>query len=421
MKKRPKGAFDWSRFAHRTEHMQRSAIREILKLTESGDVISFAGGLPAKEIFPVAQILEICQAVFEQGPEPLQYSTTEGYAPLREYLAEAHRRHGDGDHITSEHVQILSGSQQGLDLLGKIYIDPGDAVVVEEPTYVGAMQAFSQYEADYLTVPTDAEGMVLDDLEALLAERRPKLIYTVPNFHNPLGVSMSLPRRKRLVELSLRYQVPIIEDDPYHELRYVGEDLPTLYGLSGGKGVLYLGTFSKTVAPGFRVGWMLGPSEVREMIVATKQAADLHTSSASQRFIYEYCRAGWLDRHLETIREVYEARRMTMLLALEEHFPAEATWTVPDGGLFIWVTLPEGVSVQPILEEALARERVAFIPGTAFFVHGGGHNMMRLNFSYSRVEVIADGIARLGRVVRDWVGQGSERSRLAASQEAAGA
>lgn len=419
--KKPTAAFNWARFAHRTEHMQRSAIREILKLTEKGDVISFAGGLPAKEIFPVAQILEICQTVFAQGPEALQYSTTEGYGPLREFLAETHRRRGDGDHITSEHVQILSGSQQGLDLLGKIYIDPGDPVVVEEPTYVGAMQAFSQYEATYLTVTTDAEGMVLDGLEALLAKHHPKLIYTVPTFHNPLGVSMSLRRRRRLVELSQRYHVPIIEDDPYRELRYVGEELPTLYQLSGGRGVIYLGTFSKTVAPGFRVGWMLGPSEVREKIVATKQAADLHTSSASQRFIYEYCRAGWLDRHLETIRDVYEARRMTMLLALKEHFPAEARWTVPDGGLFIWVTLPEGVSVQPILEDALARERVAFIPGTAFFVRGGGQNTLRLNFSHSRVEVIADGIARLGRVVHDWVGPGTGRGQRAASPETAGA
>lgn len=397
------------RFARRTELMSRSAIREILKLTQKADVISFAGGLPAKEIFPVSHIVAACEEVFSHGPEPLQYSTTEGYRPLIEYLAEFHTRRGIP--TSADDIQILSGSQQGLDLLGKIYLDPGDPVIVEDPTYLGALQAFSQYEASYITVPTDEQGMVLDDLEDLVAERRPKLIYAVPNFHNPLGVTMSLERRQRLVELARRYSVLVIEDDPYHELRYVGVDLPSLHTLAGGVGVVYLGTFSKTIAPGFRVGWLIGPEELREKIVSAKQASDLHTGSASQRFIFEYCRAGWFESHLPVIRATYGQRLATMLDSLSRDFPREVRWTVPEGGLFIWVTLPEGFSAEAVLREAMDTEKVAFIPGTAFYATDIGHNTLRLNFSYSAPEVIQDGINRLGCVVRRCLARGPSASR----------
>lgn len=396
------------RFALRTQRMTSSAIRELLKLTSSPDIISFAGGLPAPEVFPVREIGEAVDRVLaEHGPESLQYSTTEGYLPLRELLVRHMSRYGI--EVTPANVLITTGSQQALDLVGKLFINSGDRVLLEEPTYLGALQAFTSYQAQYLAVPVDDQGVRLDELEQAL-RAGPKFLYILPNFQNPAGVTLSLERRLRLVELASHYGAPIVEDDPYGQLRYEGEHLPPLVEcdarLHGGNGgglafrgdVIYLGTLSKTLAPGLRLGWVVAPEEVMTRLVQMKQGADLHTPTFTQMVAYEVARGGFLDRHVRRIRQVYGERRQAMLDALDRHFPPGATWTRPEGGLFLWLTLPAGMDANEVLRDAIARQ-VAFVPGRAFYPCGGGERTMRLNFSYCRPEVIEEGIRRLGEVV----------------------
>lgn len=397
------------RFAGRTRGMTSSAIRELLKLTEQPEIISFAGGLPAPEVFPVAEVKAAAQrALEEHGASALQYGTTEGYLPLREMLVRHMARYGI--RVTPANVLVTSGAQQALDLIGKILLDPGDRVITEQPTFLGALQAFTSYEARYLPVPIDDDGMQVDRLEEAL-EAGAKFIYVLPNFQNPGGVTLSLERRVRLVELASRYGVPIVEDDPYGQLRYEGRHLPPLvkldaehHGCAHGErsfrgGVLYLGTFSKTLAPGFRLGWIVAPEEVITRLVQAKQGADLHTSSFCQHVAYEAARGGFLDRHVLTIRKVYGERRDAMLRALDAHFPRTARWTRPQGGLFLWVTLPAGVDSEELLEDAL-EEKVAFVPGRSFFPNGDGAATFRLNYSYCTPPRIEEGIRRLGRVLR---------------------
>jgi 2-aminoadipate transaminase len=400
----------WSaRFAQRTHGLTSSAIRELLKLTERTEIISFAGGLPAPEVFPVVQVAEAAGRVLaEHGPAALQYSTTEGYLPLRELLV----RHGGryGIEVTPDNLLITSGSQQALDLIGKLLINPGDRVLTEEPTFVGAIQAFSAYQPEFATVPIDADGLCVDKLEQVLRSG-PKFLYVLPNFQNPAGVTLSLERRTRLVELAAHYGAPIVEDDPYGQLRYEGEHLPplvhvdaSLHGCAKGErafrgAVLYLGTLSKTLAPGLRLGWIVGPEEVIRKLVQLKQGTDLHTSTFTQMLAHEVARGGFLDRHVRVIRDVYRARRDAMLRAMEAHFPAGVRWTRPEGGLFLWVTLPEGLDSTALLQHALA-QKVAFVPGTSFYPSGGGDRTLRLNFSYCAPERIEEGIARLGAVLR---------------------
>jgi 2-aminoadipate transaminase len=400
----------WSaRFAQRTHGLTSSAIRELLKLTERTEVISFAGGLPAPEVFPVAQIAEAAGRVLaEHGPAALQYSTTEGYLPLRELLVRHMGRYGIK--VTPDNLLITSGAQQALDLIGKLLINPGDRVLTEEPTFVGAIQAFSAYQPEFATVPIDADGLCVDQMEQVLRSG-PKFLYVLPNFQNPAGVTLSLERRTRLVELAAHYGVPIVEDDPYGQLRYEGEHLPplvkvdaSLHGCAKGErafrgAVLYLGTLSKTLAPGLRLGWIVGPEEVIRKLVQLKQGADLHTSTFGQMVAYEVARGGFLDRHVRVIRDVYRTRRDAMLRAMETHFPAGVGWTRPEGGLFLWVTLPEDCDSASLLQHAL-EEKVAFVPGTSFYPCGGGNATMRLNFSYCTPERIEEGIARLGGVLR---------------------
>lgn len=396
------------RFAARTERMTSSVIRELLKLTEKPEIISFAGGLPAPEVFPLSEIKAAADRVLlEHGAAALQYSTTEGYSPLRELLVRHMGRYGI--RVTPANVLITCGAQQGLDLIGKLLINPGDPVVTEEPTYMGALQAFSAYEAHYLPVPIDDEGMRVEMLEEAL-RAAPKFIYVLPNFQNPGGVTLSLARRRRLVELAIQYGTPIVEDDPYGQLRYGGEHLPPLVQIDAEYhgcgnfqrafrgGVLYLGTLSKTLAPGLRLGWIVAPEEVIGRLVQMKQGADLHTSTFTQMVAYETARGGFLDRHVLTIRSVYGQRRDAMLQALGRHFPKGVRWTRPDGGLFLWVSLPPEVDSELLLQEAL-REKVAFVPGRPFFPQGGGANTLRLNFSYCTPERIEEGIARLGGVL----------------------
>lgn len=389
---------DTYRFARRMAHMNVSAVREILKITEQSDVISFAGGMPAPELFPVAEIARAHADVFaEEGPAALQYSVTEGWTPLRQWIAA--RMGTRGIEADVERVLITTGSQQGIDLVAKIFLEPGDSVVVENPCYLAALQAFSAYEASFIPVDSDDDGMRVDQLEHVLKTSTPQLIYIVADFHNPKGTSLSRERRRTLVEMSRRYEVPILEDDPYGELRYEGERPPSLASLDDDGFVIYLSTFSKTLSPGMRIGWAVASPPIMQALIIAKQAADLHTSTVEQRAAARLLRDYDYDGHIAELRGVYGERSRVMLDSLARHFPAEARWTHPLGGLFIWVELPQGVTGEEFLEDAI-RERVAFVPGAPFFAADPRHNFIRLNFSNSRPELIEEGIKRIGTVLK---------------------
>jgi len=400
-----------SRYAQRTRTIKSSAIRELLKLTQRPEIISFAGGLPASELFPTDRFrMACCKVLEEQSRHALQYGATEGYEPLREMVARHIARYGIK--ARTENVLITSGSQQALDLIGKLLINPGDRVLVEAPTYLGALQAFSVYGADYVSVPSDENGLCSELLEGPLRSG-PEFMYVLPNFQNPGGTTLSEGRRHQVVLLADKYGVPIVEDDPYGQLRYEGEHLPPLVvidrenlrrdnGYSIGN-VIYLSTFSKTLAPGLRLGWIVAPPEVISKLVQLKQGADLHTSTFVQMVAYEVARDNFLDEHVKLIRRVYRERRDVMLQSLQEFFPPEVSWTHPLGGLFLWVTLPAGLSAQKLFEAAL-RENVAFVPGDSFYAPNGSHDdalrHMRLNFSAAPPEQIREGIRRLSVAVK---------------------
>jgi 2-aminoadipate transaminase len=399
----------WSdRLAQRAVTSQASVIRELLKLTQKPDIISFAGGLPAPELFPVAEVRDACERVLrEHGAEALQYSPTEGYPPLRELLVRHMKRYGID--VELGNVVITTGSQQALDLIGRVLINPGDRVLCEEPTYLGALQAWNAYQAQYLSVPIDDDGLRTEYLEEAM-RAGPKFLYVLPNFQNPAGVTLSLERRHVVVEMASHYGVPIVEDDPYGQLRYEGDHLPSIvsldaefHGCAHGErsfrgDVMYLGTLSKTLAPGLRIGWIVAPEEIVKRIVQMKQGADLHSSTFAQAIAYEVARGGFLDRHVHHIRDVYRERRDAMLSALDRWFPREVGWTRPQGGLFLWLSLPAGINTTELLHEALA-EKVAFVPGGSFFPGRGDAPHCRLNFSHSTPEKIEEGIRRLSIVV----------------------
>jgi 2-aminoadipate transaminase len=400
------------RYAQRTQRMSSSAIRELLKFTEVPGLISFAGGLPAPDVFPVNEFTEACVKVLqEQGAQALQYGTTEGYQPLREMITRHSIRYGI--EITCDNVLITSGSQQALDLLGKILINPGDRILVESPTYLGALQAWNAYGAEFITVPTDKDGMMTDEMEDAL-RAGPKFIYILPNFQNPSGITLSLERRRHLVELADHYGVPIVEDDPYGQLRYDGTHLPSVVvldsqfrdnGDSNYRGnVIYLSTFSKILAPGLRLAWVIAPPEVIHKLVQAKQGADLHTSTFTQMVAYEVSHGGFLDKHIPLIRKVYGERRDVMLAAMDSYFPPDTDWTHPQGGLFLWSTLPGYIDTAELLKDAI-KQNVAFIPGAPFHARGGGQNTMRLNFSNATPEKIQEGIYHLGKVIEERIGK----------------
>jgi 2-aminoadipate transaminase len=395
-----------NRYAQRTQRMGSSAVRELLKLTEQPDIISFGGGLPAPDVFPLKEFSDACQVVIrDHGALALQYGTTEGYLPLREWIVGHSDRYGIK--VTADNVLITSGSQQGLDLLGRIFINRGDRILVESPTYLGALQAWNAYGAEYVAVPADKDGMITDALEEAL-RTSPKFIYVLPNFQNPTGVTLSLERRVKLVELADRYGVPIIEDDPYGQLRFEGEHLPAVVVLDDQYranshpyyhgNVIYLSTFSKILSPGLRLAWVIAPPEVIRKFVQAKQGSDLHTSTFNQLVAFEISKDGFLNRHIKVIRKVYGERRDVMLAAMDRYFPPEVDWTQPSGGLFLWGTMPENLKSTEVLKDAL-EQKVAFVPGGAFYPNGGGENTMRLNFSYATPEVINEGISRLGKVL----------------------
>ena len=390
------------RFARRLAGMGASAIREILKVTEQPEVISFAGGLPAPELFPVEELARAHAEVFaEEGAQACQYSTTEGWWPLREWIAGRMRERGVRE-AAPKRVLITSGSQQGIDLVGKIFLEPGDTVVVENPCYLAALQVFRGYEARLVAVGSDDEGMRVEEVERAIegAASRPKVIYVVSQFHNPKGTTLNFERRRRLLEVARRYSVPVVEDDPYGELRYSGATIPPLAALDDEGLVIYLSTFSKTLSPGMRVGWAHASDEIFRALVRAKQAADLHTNTIQQRAAARLLASFDFDAHVERIKTVYGERRDAMLAALAEHFPAGSRWTRPEGGLFLWAELPEGVRAEDLFEEAIAA-RVAFVPGAPFFAADPRHNFMRLNFSNSSIGAIEAGIKRLGNLLKD--------------------
>ncbi|MCZ2127735.1 MAG: PLP-dependent aminotransferase family protein [Anaerolineales bacterium] len=396
------------RFAHRAQSMKSSVIRELLKLTEQPDIISFAGGLPAPEVFPLKEFEEACERVLTlHGATALQYGATDGYLPLREMIARHTERYKLS--ATPANILITSGSQQALDFIGRLFINRGDRILVESPTYLGALQAWNAYGAQYVAVPVDEHGMIVEELEKAL-RAGPKFIYVLPNFQNPYGATLSLERRQMLVKLADQYGVPIVEDDPYGQLRYSGEHLPSVayldaqYRENGDHeytgNVIYLSTFSKLLAPGLRLAWVVAPPNVIQKMVMAKQAADLHTSSFNQMAAYEVGKGGFIDEHVKAIRSVYKERRDVMLEMMDEFFPEEMRWTKPEGGMFLWGMMPEGADAAKVLESAIQR-KVAFVPGTAFHPDGGGANTMRLNFSYSSPELIREGIARLGATLKE--------------------
>lgn len=402
------------RYAQRMHGMGSSIIRELLKLTEKPGLISFAGGLPAPDVFPIKQFEEAAARILkDNGPQALQYSATEGYLPLRTLIAEKMSRYGIN--ASPNNILITTGAQQALDIIGKIMIDPGDKILTESPTYLGALQAWKTYQAEFVTVPIDADGICVDHRLEEALRAGPKFMYILPNFQNPAGVTLSMARRQKLVQIADHYGIPIVEDDPYGDLRFEGEHLPPLLVLdaqlqanhrSGGNGkdftlgdVIYLGTFSKTLAPGLRLGWMAAPEDVLKRCIMAKQGADLHTSTFNQMLAYEVAKDGFIDEHKQIIRRVYRERRDVMLAAMEEYFPANTHWTHPQGGLFLWVTFPEEVDTAVLLKKAVDND-VAFVPGFAFYPEGNaGRNTGRFNFSNATPEQIETGIRRLGKVL----------------------
>jgi 2-aminoadipate transaminase len=394
---------DWeSKLASRTAGMKSSIIRELLKLIAQPDLISFAGGLPAAELFPVREIEEACRNILAtDAAHVLQYSTTEGHLPLRQWLADT-MSHPD-IRVETDNIIITNGSQQALDLIGKLFVEPGSYVMTSEPTYLGALQAWNVYQACYVTVPQDDDGILVDRIPALLAKtKKPRLLYVLPNFHNPAGVSIPLDRRLRLVEIARQHDLILVEDDPYGELRFEGEEITPLYRLAPER-TIYLSTFSKTLAPGLRIGWVTAPKPIIQRFVQAKQGSDLHTGTFAQAVVADVCLRGLLPAHVSKIRSTYHERRDAMLAALGEHWPEGCEWTRPKGGLFLWATVPEPLRTAELLPKAIEK-KVAYVPGQAFYPgEAGGHNAMRLNFSCAGVAAIQEGIRRLGDVIREAV------------------
>jgi 2-aminoadipate transaminase len=396
-------------YATRTQLLRPSIVREILKATESADVISFAGGLPAPELFPAAHIAALCHQILAEDPAgALQYGTTEGHRPLRQAVCD---RISASTGLPCDACQVLitTGSQQALDLVARVLLDPGDTVLVEEPSYLGALQAFAASGANIVAVPGDERGMSPESLRRAIAEAaaRPKLLYLLPTFHNPTGVTLDAGRRRELAEVAQAAGVPVLEDDPYGPLRYAGIPLPAVVSHVRSSAWIYLGTCSKVLSPGLRVGWLVTPEpELMKRLVAIKQAVDLHTASLNQRVVARFLQdAPAFEAHLQLLAGVYRARRDTMAAAIREHFPSDCAFTVPDGGLFLWVRLPHRFDVDRLFHLALER-RVAFVPGSAFGQSARTRQGIRLNFSNADPGRIAGGIRRLGELLCECDGHG---------------
>lgn len=389
------------RLSERMNYLKASEIRELLKLTEQPDIISFAGGLPAPELFPIEEMKVISHKVLnDEGKAALQYGPTEGYTPLRRIIAEQ-RMKAVGVNATYENILITNGSQQGLDFTGRVFLDKDDIVICESPSYLGAINAFKAYMPKFVEIPMDDNGMIIDELEKAL-EKYPnaKFIYTIPDFQNPTGKTLSFERRVKMLELAEKYNIPIIEDNPYGELRFEGDMIPAIKSLDKKGLVIYLGTFSKTFCPGLRLGWICADNEILNKYIIVKQGADLQSSSISQREAAAFMQVYNLDEHINKIKEVYRRRRDLMIDMIKKEFPQNIKYTYPNGGLFTWVTLPEGVDAAELLKIAL-NDKVAFVPGGSFFPNGGHPNHFRLNFSNMPEDKIIEGIKRLGKVLKE--------------------
>jgi len=383
--------------------MKASAIREILKLVQNPEVISLAGGMPDPVTFPVEEIKEISQNIFnKKSAQALQYSSTEGLPELRRCILDHLAK--DGNNGELENIIISSGSQQGLDLVGKTFLSPGDVAIVELPSYLAALNAFYSYGGELVGIPMDDEGMQMDILEEKLTQlknegKKVKFIYTISNFQNPAGVTMSLARRKKIIEIANKFNVFIVEDNPYEKLRFEGEPTPSIYSLEKNGSVISLGTFSKILCPGLRLAWILGNKEIIRKIAILKQATDLCTSILSQLIACEYCQSGKLEENIKSNVQIYKKKRDTMLNALEKYFPKETVWTKPQGGFFVVATLPEYIDTGEMFKEAI-EENVAYVPGAPFFADRKGQNTMRLSFCFPSAEDIDEGIKRLGKVIK---------------------
>lgn len=390
-------------FAKRMSYIKASEIREILKVTEQEDVISFAGGLPAPELFPITEINEVSQIVLKElGTKALQYTTTEGYAPLREWISNRMNTRL-GTSFDKDNILITHGSQQGLDLSGKVFLDEGDIVLCESPTYLAAISAFKAYGCSFIEIPTDENGMVMDALEDVLrCTSNVKLIYVIPTFQNPTGKTWTLERRKKLAELSSKYSVAVVEDNPYGELRFEGESLPSIKSFDTVGNILCTGSFSKIFCPGFRIGWIAGDKDIIRKYVLVKQGTDLQCNTIAQMTIAEYLKRYDIDKHIGRIIEVYKKRRDIAVDCIERFFPKSIKFTYPEGGLFTWVELPEGVSAREILERCLER-KIAFVPGGSFFPNENKENTFRINYSNMPEDRIEKGLTIIGKVIKEYI------------------
>lgn len=399
---------DWTTlYADRMARIGDSAIIALLKLAERPDVISFAGGLPDPKSFPISRMKEVVDWVLDhEGAAALQYGPTAGYSKLREWIADRMGRL-EQTPVTADGVIVTSSGVEALDLIAKVLLNPGDTVIVEAPTYLAALHVFRSYQAELVDVPIDADGMIIDALEERLADLtrrgiRPKLLYAIPTFQNPAGVTLAADRRRRLVEVADRYGVPVIEDPAYVELRYEGDRLPALVSLNP-EGVLFANTFSKIFGPGVRLGWITAPPGVIAQLCQAKQGTDQCSSTLGQRVVYEYGRRGLIEQQVSASLPLYREKRDLTLDAMTRYFPSGVTWTRPAGGFYSWVTLPDEVDTGPMLERAIAQEHVAYVSGPPFYADGRGANQLRLCFSFVAPDKIEEGIRRLGRVIEQHI------------------
>ena len=389
------------KFASRMDRMKASEIRELLKLTARPDIISFAGGLPAPELFPVKEIAQVSHdLVLKEGQKLLQYATTEGRLTLREKIAKRMTEKYKTP-VVADDILITTGSQQCLDFAGKLFLDPGDVVLCESPSYLGALNAFNAYQPVFKEVPTDGEGIIPEELDKILASTpKCKFIYVIPDFQNPTGICWSLERRKKFIEVINKYDLPVFEDNPYGELRYRGESFPTLKSMDTKGLVSFLGTFSKIFCPGLRLGWIAGPHTIVEKFVMIKQSADLHTSNFDQGVADAYMDTYDLDAHVKEIVELYGHRRDLILKTMEEEFPEGVEFTRPDGGLFLWVTVPEGVSARKVFDKCI-EQKVAAVIGDAFYPNDKTDRSMRVNYSCMPDDKIVEGVKRMAKAIKE--------------------
>ena len=390
-------------YAKRTLRTRRSTIRELLKLAQEPDIICFAGGLPSPESFPIKEIREVtCETLEKEGAQALQYTTTEGDISLREQLVKKYQQ--EGISLRTEDIIVTTGSQQGLDLLSKIFIDPGDRIICGLPSYLGAISTFLAYGAELTGVELDKNGMRADHLENILTtlkkqQQLPKFIYTIPDFQNPAGITMPGQRRKEILEIAERFDVLVVEDSPYREIRFEGPHQKALYELDGQGRVIFLGTFSKTLAPGFRIGWMMANPDILDKVVIAKQTSDLCTPSFVQKIAARYFLHGYFQKILDQTIALYGGKKDLMIQSLEEYMPDDVSWINPEGGLFVFLHLPEKIDTEKMFNFALEK-KVAYVPGTVFYCNGEGKNTLRLNFSFPHKEQIPEGIKRLAEAIR---------------------